>query len=68
MEIHFYFKIVLIWRYIASSGLYKVVVMKLFIDGADLCLIVLHAWDSGVLWWILTVTPPMHGMVGPYPG
>ena len=48
MEIRFYLKIVLIWRYIASSRLYKVVVMKLFIDGACLCLIVLYAWDSGV--------------------
>ena len=47
VEIRFYLKIVLIWRYIASLRLYKVVVMKLFIDGAYLCLIVLYAWDSG---------------------
>ena len=47
VEISFCLKIVFIWRYIASSRLYKVVVMKLFIDGAYLCLIVLYAWDSG---------------------
>ena len=31
----------------APHGNIKVLLIKLFIDGAFLCLIVLYAWDSG---------------------
>ena len=31
------------------------------------CMILLYAWVQGALRWSPIVTPPLHGIVGPYP-